>query len=112
MSQQRKTIDTWEIQSNYGNGWEIECTELNQYAMKINRNAYLENSLYPVRVVKKRVPKTDFEEHELKHLAVAEAKNAIEWFTFLLNNKPDSKLLKRRLETWKLKEKRISERIS
>lgn len=28
MSYQRKTIDRWDIMSNYGYGWECECLEI------------------------------------------------------------------------------------
>ena len=105
MSRERKTVDTWEIQCQYNGKWELECTELNWYAMKVNRRAYLENTDRPVRVVKKRVPKTELSEHELKNLAYREAKDAVEWFSLLLSNKPESKNLQRRLERWeKLKE--------
>jgi hypothetical protein len=39
----RKTVDTWQIWVNYGQGWEHECTELSLAAMKVNVKAYRDN---------------------------------------------------------------------
>lgn len=102
MARERVTVDTWEIQSQYDGKWELECTEMNRYAMKTNMRAYRENYDRPVRVVKKRVRKDTLSEHELLHMPYHEAKDALEWFTTLLKNKPDNKNLQRRVETWKV----------
>ena len=53
----RKTIDTWEIHVDYGQGWEHECTELTRAAMRENLKAYRENCNYPVKVIKRREKK-------------------------------------------------------
>lgn len=54
MDYQRKTRDVWEFHVNYGQGWEHETTETTRAAMLVNRKAYRENCVYPVRIVKRR----------------------------------------------------------
>lgn len=57
----RKTRDCWRFYINYGygHGWEHEITEYTREAMKENKKAYLENSPYPLRIVKERELITD-----------------------------------------------------
>lgn len=50
----RKTRDCWRFYVNYGQGWEHEITEYTREAMKVNKKAYEQNSLYPLRIVKGR----------------------------------------------------------
>lgn len=54
----RKTRDIWEIQCNYGygHGWECEVTEDNIKDARQRLKEYGENSMFPVRMVKKREP--------------------------------------------------------
>jgi len=54
MSYKRKTIDCWRFYCNYGQGWELEIIEYTHKDMKENKKAYLENSPYPLKVVKGR----------------------------------------------------------
>ena len=54
----RKTRDRWDIETNYGNGWEIECSEYTRKEAHIQYKCYLENLKpeYKVRLVKRREP--------------------------------------------------------
>lgn len=56
----RKTIDCWIFYCDYGQGWEEETREYTRREMLINRKAYHENSRYPLKIVKKRVPITKY----------------------------------------------------
>ena len=91
MPRERKTVDAWEILVDYGQGWESECIELNYFSMLVNRRTYRENCNYPVKVVKRRLPKAETGSEGAGSLA--EAKAAVEWFSTL--NKP------LRLQWWK-----------
>ena len=52
----RKTHDEYEIQSNYGYGWDCETTEETRQAAKETLKCYRENCPgTPFRIVKKRV---------------------------------------------------------
>ena len=58
MAYERKTIDTWELQLNYGYGWEYTLTEYTKNEARERLNEYTENQpQYPARLVKKRVRK-------------------------------------------------------
>ena len=62
MSKARKTVDTWEIWVNYGQGWEHDCTELSRAAMRENREAYRKNAPeHPVKIRMRRVAKDKLE---------------------------------------------------
>ena len=50
----RKTKDIYEIQVNYGYGWDVETTEENYSDAKEQLKCYRDNVSYPVRIVKKR----------------------------------------------------------
>lgn len=55
MAYQRKTRDTWEVQGNYGHGWEMVCAEITWKAAKERRKEYdLNEPMYPHRVKYKR----------------------------------------------------------
>ena len=53
---QRKTRDCYELEANYGygDGWEYVLTEYEYQEIKERAKEYLENSDYPVRIVKRR----------------------------------------------------------
>ena len=51
----RKICDEWEIQVNYGQGWECDTTETTWKDAKAQAKTYRENISYPVRIVRKRV---------------------------------------------------------
>ena len=51
----RKTRDEYEIQGNYGYGWECETTEETLKEAKAQAKCYRENVNYPIRIVKKRI---------------------------------------------------------
>lgn len=53
----RKTVDEYEIQGNYGQGWEMVTVEETKKAAKDQLKCYNENESYPHRIVKKRVKK-------------------------------------------------------
>ena len=58
MAYERKTIDTWELQLNYGYGWEYTLTEYTRKEARERLKEYRENQpQYPARLVKKRVRK-------------------------------------------------------
>lgn len=44
MSYQRKTIDRWDIMSNYGYGWECECSEYTYKEAKQTIKEYRRNT--------------------------------------------------------------------
>jgi hypothetical protein len=54
----RKMKDEYEIQGNYGCGWEVECTEFTRKEAKERFKEYRENAgtLGQHRIVHKRVP--------------------------------------------------------
>lgn len=54
---ERKTTDVYELQGNYGNGWEYILTEETMSAAKKRKKEYSENEGIPLRIVKKRVKK-------------------------------------------------------
>lgn len=52
---QRKTVDEYELQGDYGNGWEYILTEETASAARKRKKEYTENEGIPLRIVKKRV---------------------------------------------------------
>ena len=56
MSYQRKTRDRWDIVTNWGYGWECECSEYTLKEAKQTAHEYRENSSgrYLVRLEKHR----------------------------------------------------------
>jgi len=54
MAYVRKTIDCWRFYCDYGRGWELEIIEYTRSAMLENRRVYLENSPYPLEIVRGR----------------------------------------------------------
>jgi len=57
----RKTQDVWEIQTNYGYGWEVENTETTLKDARRSYREYCENVRGAVRVRKRRerLPQTN-----------------------------------------------------
>ena len=55
----RKTYDEYDIVTNYGYGWEVECTEETWKDAKQTKKEYIENAsgLIGIKIVKRRVRK-------------------------------------------------------
>ncbi|GLB26568.1 hypothetical protein LXJ15735_28090 [Lacrimispora xylanolytica] len=54
MAYQRKTKDVYNIVTNYGYGWEVECTEDTYKEAKQRLKEYRENTSAQVKLEKKR----------------------------------------------------------
>ena len=55
MAYQRKTADYWEIQGNYGQGWECVTADPSRKIARANLSEHMENEPgVPFRMVKKR----------------------------------------------------------
>lgn len=59
MAYVRKTVDRWDIETNYGYGWETECSEYTWAEAKQTLREYRENIRGAVRLVKRREKKED-----------------------------------------------------
>lgn len=59
MAYQRKTIDRWDIMTNYGYGWECENSEYTWKDAKRSLKEYRENITCAVRLEKHRERKDD-----------------------------------------------------
>lgn len=57
MAYQRKTVDRYDIMTNYGYGWECECREYTWKDAKQTAKEYRENTSAAVRIEKHREPK-------------------------------------------------------
>ena len=59
MAYVRKTYDEYDIVTNYGYGWEVECTEETMKEARQRKKEYLENAcgLIGIKIVKRRVRK-------------------------------------------------------
>ena len=79
MSRERKTVDGWEIQSDYGQGWECECFEWTRTDAKQRLKEYRANSPYPVRSVKRRVKKSTLSDADLRDIARAVERQETAW---------------------------------
>lgn len=57
----RKTVDRWDIETNYGYGWEIEDCEYTRTEARKRLKEYQENSCgrFSVRLVKRRERKVE-----------------------------------------------------
>ena len=54
----RKTYDEYEIQGNYGQGWEMVCAGETHKDARARLKEYRENEpQYPHRIIKKRIRK-------------------------------------------------------
>lgn len=54
MAYKRKTIDRWDIMTNYGDGWECECSEYTYKGARSRLKEYLSNTNAQVRLEKHR----------------------------------------------------------
>lgn len=63
----RKTRDRWDIETNYGYGWEVECSEYTRKEAKQRYREYVENvqafGKADVRLVKHREKIEEAEKH-------------------------------------------------
>ena len=57
MAYERKTVDRWDIMTNYGYGWECECSEYNRADARQRLKEYRENTRAAVRLEKHREKK-------------------------------------------------------
>ena len=59
MAYVRKTYDEYDIVTNYGYGWEVECTEESLSEARQRKREYIENAagLIDIKIVKRRVRK-------------------------------------------------------
>lgn len=57
----RKTYDLYEVQTNYGYGWEAGVSEFTFAEAKQRKKEYMQNArgLQGIRIVKRRVPIDD-----------------------------------------------------
>ena len=57
----RKTVDRWDIETNYGYGWEVECCEYSYKEARQTVREYRENAygLTGIRIVKRREKKEE-----------------------------------------------------
>lgn len=56
MAYTRKTRDRWDIMTNYGYGWDCECSEYTWPEARRTAREYRENTTASVRVEKHREP--------------------------------------------------------
>lgn len=72
----RTTLDLWDIQVNYGKGWETETQEFSWFAAKEQIQTYRDNVSYPVRAVKRRDKLSNYSPEQLADIAreIEEAK--------------------------------------
>jgi len=76
---QRKTIDTWEIWTNYGFGWEHECTEFNRHDAGDRRREYNENARCAVKIKRKREPLKNYTHDQLLDIREGNRKATRRW---------------------------------
>lgn len=59
MAYERKTVDRWDIETNYGYGWEVEYSAYTRKEAREQFNCYLDNcyGICDVRLVKRREKK-------------------------------------------------------
>ena len=55
----RKTIDRWDIVTNYGYGWECECSEYTLKDAEQRLKEYRENTNAAIRIEKHREKKEE-----------------------------------------------------
>ncbi len=61
MSYERKTVDIWEIQGNYGYGWDMLCWEETRADAKAQLRCYNENERNAMhRIRHRRIPKEKY----------------------------------------------------
>lgn len=62
MAYERKTVDVWEIQGNYGYGWEMLTQEETRQEAKAQLRCYIQNERNADHRIKhRRIPKDRYE---------------------------------------------------
>ena len=51
---QRVTMDSFDLEGDYGQGWEVLCSEETRKAARQRKREYMENAPCPLRIVKRR----------------------------------------------------------
>ncbi len=84
MARERKTIDTYEIYVNYGDGFnkEPECVETGYYQFLNNKKAYLENCQGMIKTRTRRVSREEIP--NVERIPYDEAKAKVEYLEGLL----------------------------
>jgi len=57
MAYVRKTVDRYDLMTNYGYGWECECSEYSRKEIKQRYKEYAENTNAALRIEKHREKK-------------------------------------------------------
>jgi len=57
MAYVRKTVDRWDLMTNYGYGWECECSEYSRKEIKQRYKEYAENTSADLKIEKHREKK-------------------------------------------------------
>lgn len=63
---ERKTVDVWVVQGNYGEGWEDLTESYDRMEAKTDAKQYRENDSAPIRVIKRREKKPEKKETVVK----------------------------------------------
>lgn len=66
MTYQRKTKDIWILQSNYNGKWSTETWEETKETIRKRLQEYKKNMSYSLRIIKKRVPITEFQKKNFR----------------------------------------------
>ncbi len=83
----RKTLDTWEIWTNYGFGWEHECTEFNCHDAGDRKREYYANAQCEVKTKRKREPLTNFTTEQLAEIRENNRKATRRWLDRIKANR-------------------------
>lgn len=59
---ERKTVDVWVIQGNYGDGWEDLVEYYDRNEARADAKSYRDNDSAPIRIIKRREKRKDKEE--------------------------------------------------
>jgi hypothetical protein len=68
MARTRKTIDTFQLWTNYGCGWEHEVTEFNIHALNRRKREYRENCNANLKSKKVREPRANYTAEQLQEI--------------------------------------------
>jgi hypothetical protein len=80
MAKERKTLDVYQIHVNYGGGWEYEVGEFTSFYARKRKKEYQQNCPeYPVKIVKKREPKSNYDASQLADINRQIANSRAEW---------------------------------
>lgn len=72
----RKTVDRWDIETNWGYGWEVECCEYTREKAKQRYREYWDNRCgrYEVRITKHREKRAEIDWSQLEPWCQANSK--------------------------------------